>query len=69
MDFPLFAAVPSEKLAGNCSASHQRGSDSVNNRSGHRSYGIILKIGSGRLVSQIVRGQCPDVHLSKNGCR
>jgi glycine/D-amino acid oxidase-like deaminating enzyme len=65
---PVIAAVPTRKLTRNGSwFGHGCIADSVYICSGHGSYGITLGIGSGRLISQIVRGEKPDIDLSEMG--
>ncbi|TAQ85800.1 hypothetical protein B7494_g5857 [Chlorociboria aeruginascens] len=64
---PIIAAVPSKKLCSSRWPRPQCDKESIYICSGHGSYGITLSIGSGKLMSQIVRGKHTDVDLSSMG--
>ncbi|KAI4121852.1 MAG: hypothetical protein LQ338_006133 [Usnochroma carphineum] len=61
---PVIAAIPSSKLS---RARCCDGKPSVYINSGHGSYGVTLGMGSGKIMSQMVLGEEPDVDVSKLG--
>ncbi|KAL8950198.1 MAG: hypothetical protein Q9222_003761 [Ikaeria aurantiellina] len=61
---PIIASLPSSKLStnGRCD-----GRSTVYINAGHGSYGVTLGMGSGKLMSQLVLGEIPDINVSKLG--
>jgi glycine/D-amino acid oxidase-like deaminating enzyme len=60
---PFISSIPSKYL---CSSSKSQTTPSgVFICYGHGSYGITLGMGSGKLIAQLVRGQKPDIDISK----
>ena len=62
---PVIAEIPACKLSSRIMSPHCRhGRTSVYVNSGHGSYGVTLGMGSGKVMSQIILNQRPDVNVS-----
>ena len=64
---PLIGAVPPERLSplpgGSIRSVHSTIRESVYVNSGHGSHGLLLAMGSGKLMSQMLRGEKTDIDL------
>ncbi|MDI1485903.1 MAG: hypothetical protein OHK93_004092 [Ramalina farinacea] len=65
---PIIAGVPADRLSVNSSIwPLETTKKSVYVNFGHGSHGILLGMGSGKLMSQIIRGEKTDINVSKMG--
>ncbi|KAH8817162.1 FAD dependent oxidoreductase [Xylogone sp. PMI_703] len=60
---PIISEIPSKHLFPSVETHH--GASRVFICYGHGSYGVTLGMGSGRLMAQLVRGEKPDIDMSK----
>ncbi|KAK3938169.1 hypothetical protein QBC46DRAFT_441324 [Diplogelasinospora grovesii] len=62
---PIISAIPARQLVPSSSSRTRSVPSNVFICFGHGSYGVTLGMGSGKLMAQVVRGETPDIDLTK----